>query len=261
MSRSRTAWIVSLLIAFSQSAVATRDAQSNRNEPMGQPQIDRVAPREDGDPERIQAPVLSGYVVEKIADTSTPLPAGTGAFAAFGVPSIDGGTVAFRADGDMGQKGVYALVGNTLTKVADLDTPIPGGAGNFTYFENVALDGQVSVSSDGSVAFIGQSDAGGSHRMGIYTNKTGPLSILVDNTFPVPRNPAGTFGNFFMMSSDGGQVAFTAVSDGFLQGLYLADRLHGLARGGLEHTYPGGHGQFHGLRVEQRGGASFAPCR
>jgi len=76
--------------------------------------------------------------------------------------------------------------------------------------------------------------------MGIYTNKTGPLSILVDNTFPVPRNPAGTFGNFFMMSSDGGQVAFTAVSDGFLQGLYLADRLHGLARGGLEHTYPGG---------------------
>ena len=168
MSRSRTAWIVSLLIAFSQSAVATRDAQSNRNEPMGQPQIDRVAPREDGDRERIQAPVLFGYVVEKIADTSTPLPAGTGAFAAFGVPSIDGGTVAFRADGDMGQKGVYALVGNTLTKVANLDTPVPGGAGNFTYFANVALDGQVSVSSDGSVAFIGQSDAWGSHRMDKY---------------------------------------------------------------------------------------------
>ena len=139
MSRSRTAWIVSLLIAFSQSAVATRDAQSNRNEPMGQPQIDRVAPREDGDRERIQAPVLFGYVVEKIADTSTPLPAGTGAFAAFGVPSIDGGTVAFRADGDMGQKGVYALVGNTLTKVANLDTPVPGGGGQFHLLRECGL--------------------------------------------------------------------------------------------------------------------------
>ena len=152
MSRSRTAWIVSLLIAFSQSAVATRDAQSNRNEPMGQPQIDRVAPREDGDRERIQAPVLFGYVVEKIADTSTPLPAGTGAFAAFGVPSIDGGTVAFRADGDMGQKGVYALVGNTLTKVANLDTSTglnryhPPCAGTSTVADNACAAAGVAVS-------------------------------------------------------------------------------------------------------------------
>jgi hypothetical protein len=164
-------------------------------------------------------PALPGYVIERVARTGEAIPGGSGGFVALGVPCINGGTVAFRGDGPDGQKGVYAWREGALARVADLDTPAPGAGGNFTFFGSTALEGSVSVASDGSVAFHGQSAA----RHGIYTDRMGALTMLVDSSFAVPGNPGGAFGNFFHLSHDAGQVAFTAVSTGFRQGLYLTD--------------------------------------
>jgi hypothetical protein len=214
----RTAWTASLLVLSFQSGVRAEDEHADR----------------------ARAEKLAGYVIEKVADTGTPVPAGTGNFVSLGVPCINGGTIAFRGDGGAGQKGVYALVGGTLTKVADLNTPVPGGPGNFTFFSAASLYGNLSVASDGGVAFIGKSTAG----TGVYTNSAGPLSILVDETFPVPRNPAGQFVNFFHISYDGGQVAVTALSDGFLEGLYLADGSTVSLVADQGTPIPGGTGQF-----------------
>jgi hypothetical protein len=177
------------------------------------------SPEAEGGARRHRAAFLDGYVIEKVADTGTPVPGGVGAFAEFGTPSIGGGTVAFRGDGADGQKGVYSRSGGALGVVADLHTPVPGGEGHFASFDPAVLDGGISVSSEGTVAFRGRSLT----RLGLFTNATGPLSLLVDDTFATPGQPAATFANFFHLSHDGGQVAFTAVSDGFHQGLYIAD--------------------------------------
>jgi len=196
-NRCRTPWVALLLVASSQMP---------------------LSPAAEGGARHDRAAFLDGYVIEKVADTGTPVPGGAGTFVALGTPSIGGGTVAFRGDGADGQQGVYALREGALAAVADLDTPAPGGPAPFTRFGPASLDGEVSVSSEGTVAFIGQS----LNRIGIYTNAGSPLSLLVDDTFATPGLAGATFANFFHISHDGGQVALTAVSDGFHQGLYLA---------------------------------------
>jgi hypothetical protein len=231
--RYRTPVIACLLASLWLSPVATAEAQRNREAASS------VTPQ-----------ALAGYVFVKVADTTTLIPGGSGRFVELGIPSVDGGTVAFRADGDGGQKGVYALIGNTLTKVADLNTPVPGRATNFDFFGAVSLPGDVSVASDGSVAFTGQTVG----QRGIYTNATGSLSTLADDGAVVPGNPGAHFANFFHISYDAGQVAFTAVSDGFQQGLYLADGVSVSLVADTNTPIPGGVGNFGGFGLSNSSG-------
>jgi hypothetical protein len=157
---------------------------------------------------------LSTYTLTTVASIDTPIPGGTENFVDFSVPSVKNGVVAFRGDGNAGQKGIYVFANGALTRVADLNTPIPGGPGNFTFY-NLSVDSQFSLASDGTVAFISKEG----DRVGIYTNATGPLTTIVDaNTFA--PGSTGNFVNFFLLSYDAGEVAFTAVSDGYNQGLY-----------------------------------------
>ena len=85
---------------------------------------------------------ISGAVT-KIADTTTAIPGGTGNFTTFTPPNpitppspiISGDNVAFRASGSGGQSGVYLKAPNDPCKlVADLNTAIPNGSGNFIAF-------------------------------------------------------------------------------------------------------------------------------
>ena len=128
------------------------------------------------------------FTFTKIADTNTPIPGGTGTFTGFGVaPSIDGGDVAFIGFGDPGftALGIYSTVGGTLGVVANLNTPIPGGTGNFTNlgsnFDNPSIDG-------GVVAFHGT----GTGQQGIYSKVGGTLGAVADLNTPIP----GGTGNF-----------------------------------------------------------------
>src|SRR5262249_45556901 len=71
----------------------------------------------------------------RVVDTTKNIPGG-GAFASFGfAPSIDGRVVAFFGDGAQrtGERGIYTSAPDygTYTKVADQNTPIPDGNGNF----------------------------------------------------------------------------------------------------------------------------------
>jgi hypothetical protein len=183
---------------------------------------------------------LPGYVLVKVADTNTLIPSGVGSFLEFGTPAFNGGTIAFRADGILGQKGIYAFHDGSLTRIADLNTPAPGADGDFTFFSSVNLTHLVSVASDGSVAFIGQHAKG----MGIYTNRTGALTVLADNRYVVPGNILGRFLNFFAIAYDAAQVAFTALSTPFHQGLYLADGNAVSLIADQNTRIPGGMGNF-----------------
>ncbi len=176
------------------------------------------------------------FTFTKIADTSTPIPGGTGTFTAFGQrPSIDGGDVAFQGSGDPSftQQGIYSTVGGPLGVVADRNTAIPGGTGNFLFVGGQSIDG-------GDVAFQGS----GAGRIGIYSTVGGPLGVVADNNTATPGG-TGNFASFSFASIDGGDVAFLAVSDPnfSLRGIYsTVGGLNAVADFGT--AIPGGTGNF-----------------
>jgi hypothetical protein len=117
------------------------------------------------------APLFAGpftpvVTLNTVANTgATLIPAGSGTFTSFtnsGVPTdpcISGGNVTFWGAGT-GQQGIYASLFGTLTKIADLNTSIPGGTGKFTNFTPVD-----PCISGGNVAFVGN----GLGSQGVYT--------------------------------------------------------------------------------------------
>jgi hypothetical protein len=79
------------------------------------------------------------------------------------------GSVVFHGRTTTGAEGIYRLADGSLTRIADLTTPVPGGSGNFFGFgEDVSND-------DAAATFVGMSTGG----QGIYTNLTGRLHKVV----------------------------------------------------------------------------------
>ena len=75
---------------------------------------------------------------DRVADRSTPIPDGTGNFTDFYWLALSGTNVLFGASGSSGHgriisQGLYLFDGTALLRVADTNTPIPDGTGNFKY--------------------------------------------------------------------------------------------------------------------------------
>jgi hypothetical protein len=95
----------------------------------------------------------------------------------------------------------------SFQKIADTDTPIPGGGVNFTAFHAPALDG-VDVAFGGS----------GPGVWGVFAHIGGLGAVATTNT-PIP----GGTGNFWgagAPSIDGGHVAFSGTGSGAQRGIY-----------------------------------------
>jgi len=136
-----------------------------------------------------------------VADSNTPIPGGAGNFEMFFAEvSIHDGDVAFAGRGGNPQVGVYALIDGAVSVVADVNTPIPGGIGNFDF-----LPLQYPPIDDGKVSFVGGSVA--ENVAGIYTNLHGPLSVVVDFMTPIPGGTLN-FGNVGIGALRNGRFAF-----------------------------------------------------
>jgi hypothetical protein len=125
---------------------------------------------------------VSNGELTRIVDENTLVPAGTGTFTAFGDPFYDGTSVAFLGEASAApagyQLGIYKVVDDQLTVVADLDTPIPDGIGNFTGFGMGPHEGAVCRIEEGDrsvFAGVGSNDQGG-----IYILEGGVLKKLID---------------------------------------------------------------------------------
>src|SRR5688572_2231798 len=107
----------------------------------------------------------------KVADTSTPIPNGTGNFTSFDhAPIISGGgSVAFRGLG-AGQEGIYAGIFGSLQRAADRNTIMPGTASPFATFGSPSGVG-------GNVVFNGSNAA----RTGIYEALPGNTLQTIDD--------------------------------------------------------------------------------
>ncbi|MCK8600622.1 DUF7453 family protein [Desulfoferrobacter suflitae] len=155
----------------------------------------------------------NGTSLLRVADYNTPIPNGSGAFEFFGSSLVSASHVFFGASGPLGQSGIYAFDGSTLEKRVDLNTAIPGGAGNFSSITAFWISGA-------SVAFLGSGPGVGS---GIYLSDGATLSKVVDTNTPIPDG-TGNFSNFepsFRIS--GGKVTFKGLGSGGQQGVYLFD--------------------------------------
>lgn len=122
-------------------------------------------------------------------------------------------TVRFSWRGsDTNQEGIYVSCNNTLQVVADNNTPIPGGKGNFVFFDSF------SVSND-NVAFEGFGSS--LDQQGIYISSNGKLHVVADRNTDVP-NSTGNFIGFSLshLGLDGNHVAFFAFGSDS-QGIYL----------------------------------------
>lgn len=154
-----------------------------------------------GDQEGVYAEI--GGVLDVVADRSTPIPGGSGAFEpqpgsfALADVSLSADAVAFVGRG-AGQEGLYWNVNGDLELVVDLSYQIPGQLENFTGFRGPSLDGD-------EIAFRG---AGDPPLQGIYAIFDGTTQVIADTTTQVP----GQSFNFQMFeispSLDSGNVAF-----------------------------------------------------
>lgn len=171
----------------------------------------------------------------------TPIPGGTGNFSFLSLPSLSGAAMTFIGAGTGGQVGVYTNVGGPLLAAANLNTPIPGGTGNFTNFG--AETGTPVVQGTG-VAY-GAFGSGG--QMGIY-RWTGGVNSLVANTSTAQPGGTGPFTTLSDPAISGPTVAFFGSAPkpggGFQAGLYVSSG--GAPTTAVDTTIavPGGSGNF-----------------
>src|SRR5688500_13089350 len=144
------------------------------------------------------APAFAAVIgpgVVKIADTSTAMPGGGGNFQVFGAdgngvgygPTIDGSNVVFAATSagsfPTNTRGVYGYINNSLTLIANNNTPMPGATGNFIWLSALSIDGS-------SIAVRGHNPS----RDGVYLFDSGSPSIVLDTATPGPSG--GTINGF-----------------------------------------------------------------
>jgi hypothetical protein len=154
--------------------------------------------------------------LEAVADLSTPIPACPGLFSFLSAEiSVDGGKLAFRAEGFEPRRGIYTNLTGSLTKIADTADPIPDGDGLFTSVEFPRLDG-------GKVYFAGFGTGG---QQGIYVGDGTSVARIVDTRTPIPWG-TGTFTDFSIrpqqFAASSGAVLFRALGTDGQQGVYFA---------------------------------------
>lgn len=204
------------------------------------------------------APAEHGFVM--VADTSTPIPAGSGNFTnVFGpdLAVLSDGNVAFRGRGMNQQDGIYAQINGVLEVIADTSTPIPGGTGTFS----TGLSFGFSVPSiDGEDVAFGGDDSTVSQR-GVYARIGGVLQVIADKTSR-PPGAAFPFSTLGGASLDNGMLSFWAFVPAapILEGIYLGGPT-GFSKIVDENTFiPGGGGRFVGfvsLAQHGRGNVAF----
>ena len=200
-----------------------------------------------------------GGNLQKVVDFNTSIPSAGGNIRGFGgCCSISGNTVAFGASSTTSVSGVYtvSLDTGTINTVADSNTPIPDGTGNFAPYiagwlpsidaNTVAFQGigysprQNGVYSNvgGSLGVIADSSnglggvsapeldngnvvfRGGG---GVYTNLGGSLRLVADTNTAIPGG-AENFSDFDRAVIDGDMIAFVGNTTGDssgIEGVYL----------------------------------------
>jgi hypothetical protein len=160
------------------------------------------------------------FTFMRVVDTNSPVPGGMGNFIFFTDPftttsldsrpavSIENGTIVFSGSGASGQTGIYtAPVGGSITTIADTNTALPDGTGNFRLFGTPSL-------SHGNAAFSGSGETASRVAQGaFFVPRGGPITTVADQNTPVPGG-IEVFRGVGQVSLDDGNVTFVHSSVG-----------------------------------------------
>jgi len=162
---------------------------------------------------------LVSFTFTRVVDTNSPIPGGSGNFIFFTDPfstramddrpavAIENGTIVFSGSGAFGQRGIYAVpVGGSITTIADTNTALPDGAGNFRLFGTPSVSqGNAAFSGSGEITPIAQ---------GVFFVPLGSsITTIADHDTPVPGG-IGIFRGIGQVSLDNANVAFVHSSLG-----------------------------------------------
>jgi hypothetical protein len=191
----------------------------------------------------------------RVADQTTAMPGGPGAFEFFDGVTISGTTTSFAGR----KSGFYGAYGNGggLHAIVDANTPVPGGGGaTFNVISEVSSSGHdlafthfgtlsgIYTIKNGAVQAAATTDTNQPNapgkfvtvtspsisnggiaftgfsfdQKGIYTNLGGTINAVADLSTPVPGG-AGTFSDFWRSSLSNGNVAFYGYTSGG-EGIY-----------------------------------------
>ena len=179
----------------------------------------------------VAAAQISSITFTNLVDTSTAIPGGSGNYLSFGPPSISSGDIVFRGFGSSGQDGIYKITNSNLAVVADTNTAIPNGTGNFLGFGFPTI-------SNGTIGF----SASGAGQVGIYSSTNGNLQNQVnqDTTVPGTMVPFGSISNSIFSNGNFTFLGATGVN----RGVYASidGTLDVVANGNT--PVPGGIGNF-----------------
>ncbi len=135
--------------------------------------------------------------------------------------------------------------GATLSKVADLNTPVPGGSGSFTDFYSPVISGD-------NIAFLGS----GSESNGLYFFDGTTLTIAADVNTPIPGR-SENFSAFSDLTISGANIAFEGLVAGG-GGIYLYNGTTFSKVADLNTPIPGGYGNFSGFSGPVTNGNNIA---
>jgi hypothetical protein len=152
--------------------------------------------------------LFDGGALVRVVDLNTAVPAGTGTFSNIISLALSGTTVAFRGVRGIDQDGIYLFDHGALSRVVDLNTPIPAGSGTFE-----SITGGPSLSGR-RVTFNGR----GSQQEGVYLFDGSQLRRVADRNTGIP-DATGRFTFFGVPSVSGDIVAFRGFGNG-LTGIY-----------------------------------------
>jgi hypothetical protein len=170
-----------------------------------------------------------------LAGGTVPIPGGIATFANIGGPAISNGVIAFTGGNlNAGELGAYTSSTAALARIADKNSAIPGGTGNFTNFHTRC------TIHNGTVAFLA---TGGSGQIGVYTGNGGTLTRIADTTTPVPGG-TGTFGSFLSPVITSAGVSFVGLWGASQSGIYTTIGGSLTRVVDSQTTYPGSGGVY-----------------
>jgi hypothetical protein len=178
----------------------------------------------------------AGGRLRAIADSATPIPGRSGTFAYFDPPAFDGITFAFQGRDGLYVPGLYTSRDGALARIADSETPVPGGTETFRNFLEPSLSGE-------RVAFRASSDYSPFFSFGIYVGGSDGLTAVADRKTPIPGG-IGNFGYFGPATIEGDTVAFAASGFDSRQGIYATRDGVLTPIADASTAVPGGSGNF-----------------
>jgi hypothetical protein len=155
----------------------------------------------------------SGGTITSIIDSDTLIPGSTETFSfPYGEVDVAAGTYVIVSGPDYSQTGLYSNVGGTLHLVAEIGDLTPDGAGNFTFFDNLAVDLD-------ELAFLAVED-------GIYGNIFRYADGVLDEVISIGDSLDGKSVidlNMWDAGFDASAIAFKVSFGDGSSGIYLAE--------------------------------------